>query len=159
MSSDAHWQAIGFAELDTATLYQVMQLRQAVFVVEQNCSYQDLDGLDQLATHILCRDQGQLLAYQRCLPPGTSYPESSLGRVIVAPAARGRRLGRDLVQRGIDHNLQTWPASDIRIGAQAYLETFYASLGFVPEGDVYLEDGISHRHMRYHCARQPALPT
>lgn len=143
-----HWLNTPFAALDAAQLYALLQLRQEVFVVEQNCAYADLDGLDQQGWHMRCLDGDTVLAYQRCLPPGVSYPESSLGRIVVSPWARGTGLGRNLVQRGIDFNRQQWPQSDIYIGAQAYLEAFYSSLGFVSEGESYLEDGIPHLHMR-----------
>lgn len=144
-----HWETSAFSELSTAALYAALQLRQAVFVVEQDCVYQDLDGLDRDAIHMLCWRGEALLATLRCLPPGLSYPGSSIGRIVVAPGARGLQLGRELVQRGIDHNLAQWPGSGIRIGAQAYLERFYESLGFVRDGDNYLEDGIPHLHMDY----------
>lgn len=143
------WQVSAFDALSPRQLYAALRLRQAVFVVEQDCVYQDLDDLDQDSLHLLCWRGGELLATQRCLPPGLSYPESALGRIVVAPAARGLQLGRELVQRGIDHNLAQWPGSGIRIGAQAHLERFYGSLGFVRDGDNYLEDGIPHVHMNY----------
>ncbi len=147
MNSTPEWSIQAFAELDTNTLYEILELRQAIFVVEQNCPYQDLDGLDQPAFHMSCREGDTLLAYQRCLPPGTSYTESSIGRIIVTAAARGRQLGRELVQRGIDFNREQWPDHDIRIGAQAHLADFYGSLGFEVVGEEYVEDGIPHVHM------------
>ena len=147
MNSTPDWSIHAFAELDTETLYDILSLRQAIFVVEQNCPYQDLDGLDQAAFHMLCREGNTLLAYQRCLPPGVSYAESSIGRIIVAATARGRQLGRELVQRGIDFNRRQWPDVDIRIGAQAHLAAFYGSLGFELQGEEYVEDGIPHVHM------------
>ncbi len=143
------WQTSSFAELEVDALYDLLRLRQQVFVVEQDCVYLDLDGLDSAATHMLCREGGRLLAYQRCLPPGVSYPQSSIGRIVVAPEARGLRLGRDLVQRGIEHNLSRWPGSGIRLNAQAYLRRFYTELGFVAQGDEYDEDGIPHVQMLY----------
>ena len=147
MNSTPDWSIQTFAELDTDTLYDILSLRQAIFVVEQNCPYQDLDGQDRPAFHMTCREGDTLLAYQRCLPPGVSYPESSIGRIVVAAAARGRQLGRELVQRGIDFNREQWPAADIRIGAQAHLAAFYGSLGFEVQGEEYIEDGIPHVHM------------
>ena len=143
------WQTTEFSELNTAELYAALRLRQEIFVNEQDCIYQDLDNLDQGAIHILCWQEGELLAYQRCLPPGTNFTESAIGRILVSSRARGRDLGRELVKRGISHNLQRWPDHNIRINAQAYLETFYADLGFVPEGNVFDEDGIAHIHMVY----------
>ena len=142
------WQTASFAELSLEALYAVLRLRQEIFVVEQNCVYPDLDGLDQQATHMLCTDTRELIAYQRCLPPGVCYAQSSLGRIVVRASARGSQLGRELVQRGIDFNRRQWPGSDIRINAQAHLEGFYASLGFIAEGAVHIEDGIPHQHMR-----------
>ena len=143
------WQVLSFTELAGERMYAVLRLRQQVFVVEQNCAYLDLDGLDQQATHMLCLLDGGLLAYQRCLAPGLSYPESSLGRIVVRAAARGQQLGKELVRRGMEHNLLRWPGSGIRINAQAHLQDFYAALGFVAEGNEYLEDNILHRQMRY----------
>ncbi len=116
-------------------------------MIEQNCLYQDLDGLDQNCMHMQCRDGTSLLAYQRCLPPGLSYPQSSIGRIVVSPEGRGRQLGRQLVQRGIEFNQRQWPGSGITIGAQAHLEGFYTSLGFITEGPPYMEDGIAHLKM------------
>ncbi|TXS92673.1 GNAT family N-acetyltransferase [Parahaliea aestuarii] len=142
-----HWQVRAFGELTLTELYAALQLRQEVFVVEQDCPYLDLDGLDQGAFHMLCWRGGKLLATQRCLPPGLAFGQSSIGRVVVSPSARGTQLGRELVRRGIDFNLGQWPGSGIRIGAQAYLLDFYSSLGFVADGDEYLEDGIPHIEM------------
>jgi len=143
------WHTTAFSQLSLAELYAVLRLRQEVFVVEQNCIYQDLDGLDQQAIHMRCRQGGQLVAYQRCLPPGLNYPESSLGRILVCASARGLQLGQELVQRGIHHNLHNWPQVGIRINAQAYLQNFYSGLGFVASGEAYDEDGILHRQMLY----------
>ena len=143
------WQTSAFAELDTAQLYAALRLRQEIFVVEQNCAYLDLDNLDLKAVHMLCWHEGDLLAYQRCLAPGDHFSESALGRIAVNVTARGRELGRELVKRGISHNLRRWPGQSIRINAQAYLEIFYSSLGFIAEGEIFDEDGIPHIHMVY----------
>ena len=141
------WTTSTFTELSSLRLYAVMRLRQQVFVVEQQCAYLDADNLDQQASHMLCMRDGDLLAYQRCLAPDLSHPGSSLGRIVVCPTMRGQALGRELVQRGIEHNLSQWPQHDIQISAQAHLQAFYASLGFVAEGNEYLEDNILHRQM------------
>lgn len=146
---DLHWRTLPFAQLDIHELYGLLQLRQAVFVVEQQSIYLDADGRDQQAWHMLCTADGALAAYQRLLPPGASYPESSVGRLVVHPERRGRDLGRELVRRGIAHNLARWPGHDICISAQAHLQALYGSFGFRAEGGEYLEDGIPHRKMRY----------
>ena len=141
------WEWRSFDDLDVPTLYALLQLRAAVFVVEQACAFQDLDDLDQPAWHCLGWDGDVLAASQRCLPPGTPYAESSIGRIVTAPSHRGRDLGRELVARAIAFNHERWPAHPIRIGAQARLSHFYEGYGFVRVGDVYMEDGIEHVHM------------
>jgi ElaA protein len=143
------WQTTAFDGLDTRQLYALLRLRQEVFTVEQASIYLDLDNLDQGAIHILCWQDGELLAYQRCLAPGTSFRESALGRIVVAPRARGRLLGKELVVRGIRHNLERWPGQGIRLNAQAYLQDFYSALGFSADGDIYADDGIPHIQMVY----------
>ena len=144
-----HWQTCDFGSLSTLELYAALRLRQQIFVLEQNCLYLDLDNLDQVAIHIMCWRDGQLLAYLRCLAPGASFAESAIGRIVVAPEARGRDLGRELVRRGVSYNLQRWPDTNIRINAQSYLEDFYCNLGFAVAGAQYLEDGIPHIQMLY----------
>lgn len=153
MTNPGTWTCLPFDALPGRDVYDILALRAAVFVVEQACPYQDPDGLDLCAWHFLYRRDGRLLAHQRCLPPGTAFAESSIGRVVVAAAARGEDLGRDLVRRGIAFNQATWPEQGIRIGAQAYLTDFYASLGFTSCNDHYLEDGIVHVHMLLPPAR------
>jgi ElaA protein len=146
-SAELKWEVIGFQALETDLLYDILQLRQQIFIVEQNCVYQDLDNLDQQSLHLCARHNGKLLAYLRALPPGLGYAEASLGRIAVSEAARGLQLGRELVKRGIELAHRTWPTSDIKIGAQAHLEAFYTSMGFGTIGDVYDEDGIPHIKM------------
>lgn len=150
------WHTASFGELALEQLYAVLRLRQEIFVVEQDCVYPDLDGLDLQAVHIFCTQGPLPVAYQRCLPPGLRYPDSSLGRIVVHPDRRGTGLGRQLVQQGIDHNLARWPGNDIVISAQAHLQSFYNSMGFNAEGREYSEDGIPHRQMRYTALRIPA---
>jgi len=149
MTPDAlHWECLSFAALSPENLYALLKLRGEVFVVEQACAYLDPDGLDPRAFHWMAWSGDTLLAYQRCLPPGTSYVDaSSIGRIVVAMPGRGSAVGRELVRRGIAFNRREWPGYPIRIGAQSYLENFYHSLGFVSGGDYYLEDGIEHVHM------------
>lgn len=143
------WQTTEFAGLTAAELYTALQLRQEVFILEQNCLYPDLDDLDQSAVHILCWHGNELLAYQRCLAPGAHFEESAIGRIVVGARARGHKLGGELVTRAIRHNLQRWQGHNIRISAQAHLQAFYGGLGFVSHGDVYDEDGIAHIQMVY----------
>ncbi|MAT91519.1 MAG: GNAT family N-acetyltransferase [Halioglobus sp.] len=145
---DIDWHTLAFAELGSDELYALLRLRQQVFVVEQQSIYLDLDGKDQQAVHMLCRQGDELAAYQRCLPPGVSYEQSSIGRIVVHPQSRGAGLGRELVRRGIAYNRRAWPGNGICISAQAHLQDFYASMGFVARGNIYQEDGIPHRQMR-----------
>jgi ElaA protein len=147
LSDSIDWATNTFHELSPHALYQILQLRQNIFIIEQDCLYPDLDDLDQGAMHITGRNVESLQAYQRCLAPGVCCRESSIGRVIVAPSARGTQLGRELVQRGIDHNQSRWPDHGIQIGAQAQLTNFYSSMGFISLEDEYMEDGILHVHM------------
>jgi ElaA protein len=149
MKNDPGWSCQPFSALSAGDVYDLLQLRSDIFVVEQNCVFLDPDGLDQAAWHWLYREDGRLLAYQRCLPPGVPYGEdSSIGRIVVHASQRGRDLGRELVRRGIEFNLSTWPEHAILIGAQAQLQRFYESLGFVVCSEPYMEDGIAHLHMR-----------
>ncbi len=129
-------------------LYDVMALRQEVFVVEQTSIYLDADGHDQRSLHLLGRDpQGNLVAYLRLLPPGEKYVESSIGRVIVSASARGGGVGVELMRRGIARAVEDYPGTGIRISAQEYLLKFYGDLGFASVGESYLEDGIPHLEM------------
>ncbi len=145
------WQTATFNDLGNRDLIAALRLRQEVFAVEQQSIYVDPDDYDLAAIHMLVWDGPTLAAYQRCLPPGLQEIESTLGRIVVTGQARGSGLGRTLVQRGIDHNLAQWPDSGIRIHAQAHLEAFYGSQGFVTEGDVYDLDGIPHLEMVLDC--------
>ncbi len=146
------WRSAEFDQLSAPELYAILHLRQQVFVIEQDCLYPDLDGLDQQALHLCGWREDTLLTYLRALPPGVSYPESSLGRIVVSPAARGQDLGRELVRRGIELTLARWPEAGICISAQAHLEPFYQSMGFDTVSDAYDEDGIPHIKMRLPAA-------
>lgn len=142
-----HWTWCRFAELGVDNLYDLLALRCQAFIVEQ-VPYLDPDGLDRSAWHLLGRDgQGVLLAYLRVVDPGAKYAEPSIGRVVVAAAARGQALGRRLMAEGLARTSQVWPGRAIRIGAQAHLARFYGSLGFVPVAEPYDEDGIPHLEM------------
>ena len=144
------WSVVPAADLDVPTLYDVLVLRAEVFVVEQECAYLDPDGLDLLAgtRHLLARHRdGALVAYARVLAPGAAYDAPRVGRVIVAERGRGRRLGRELMDRALQVCADDHPGLAVELGGQAHLEAFYASLGFVP-GERYVEDGIPHVWMR-----------
>jgi ElaA protein len=145
------WQWRSFAQLSNQELYQLLAQRQQVFVLEQQCLYDDFDGLDLEAHHLLgwrvIDGRRQLAAYLRCLAPGAKYTEMSLGRVLTVRAARGAGIGRELVAQGIAHAERQHPGHRIRIGAQQHLESFYASFGFDTISAPYDEDGIMHIDM------------
>lgn len=138
-----------FKELTLEELYEILRLRSEVFVVEQECIYNDIDGKDIDSLHVMIKDNGRIEAYLRVIKPGISYDESSLGRVLVAKDARGKGLARRIVREGIDCITKGWNERKITIGAQEYLEEFYGSFGFKAVSDVYIEDGIPHLDMRY----------
>lgn len=147
-----HWTLKRFAELSPAEVYDLLQLRCEVFVVEQNCPYLDPDGKDRHpdAWHLLGRAQdGELLAYLRLLPAGVSYERaSSFGRVVISPRHRGEGLGDALVRQALQEMARLWPGQPVRIGAQAHLTGYYGKHGFVVDSDEYDEDGIAHRCMQ-----------
>jgi ElaA protein len=146
------WQT--FSELSSADLYRALRLRQMVFVVEQNCPYLDADGLDEISIHGLGRDEtGNVLAVARIVPPGRKFPLPSIGRIAVAKQARGHGHGRLIVAEAITETERRYPQSAIQISAQAYLEPFYRSFGFVPTGDPFDEDGIPHIAMSRDASR------
>lgn len=140
-----------FSELTPTRLYDLLQLRAAVFVVEQNCVYQDLDDKDRQAIHLLgYSPAGQLVAYTRLLDIGVSYPEyASIGRVVTAPSVRGQGVGNQLIQEAVAQLYAHFGKKAIKISAQAHLQIFYGDLGFRSVGHLYEEDGIPHRAMIY----------
>jgi ElaA protein len=119
-----------------------------VFIVEQNCAYQDIDDMDASAKHVMLFDKDVLAAYARILPPGISYKEPAIGRVVVKKTFRGKDLGKLLMKQCIDQLQDTYTNSEIVISAQSYLLKFYSDLGFKAEGKEYLEDDIPHTKMR-----------
>lgn len=137
-----------FNELTLTELYDMLKLRCAVFVIEQNCNYQDMDDKDQLSWHLIGFEDNKLVACTRILPKGISYPEVSIGRVIVDKACRGTGAGKEIMKLAIDHAKKVLNADEIVISAQCYLEKFYGDLGFVSEGESYLDDDIPHIKMR-----------
>jgi ElaA protein len=149
------WTWGRFDALTNHDVYDLLALRSQVFVVEQQCVFLDADTLDHQAWHLLARHDptasrdghAALGAYLRCIDAGIKYDEPSIGRVIVSPGWRATGMGRSLMIEGIGRTRAIWPGRAIRIGAQARLERFYASLGFRREGSPYDEDGIEHVEM------------
>lgn len=145
--SDLAWECLPFEQLTTFALYEILQLRSEVFVVEQDCVYQDLDGHDAAAWHLLGTRGGELLCYARIFSPGLKYPGASIGRVIIRQSVRGEGLGRELMTQAIAACESHWPEAPITISAQHHLERFYGSLGFETVSEPYLEDDIPHVQM------------
>jgi ElaA protein len=142
-----NWTWARFEGLGVDALYDALQLRARVFILEQG-PYLDPDGADRQAWHLLGRDAaGSAQAYLRVVDAGVKFDEVSIGRVLVAPESRGTGLGRSLMSEGLQRCAQVWPGQPVRIGAQAHLQRFYASLGFVTVSDEFLEDGIPHVQM------------
>ena len=142
-----NWIIRQFNELSTTELYSYLALRAEVFIVEQNCPYQDLDGMDQRAVHLLGYDGDLLVSCARIFAPGDCYTEASIGRVITKPSHRSKKIGHELMKTAIDYCLKTYNHPPIKISAQAYLEKFYESHGFNTISDIYLEDNIPHIKM------------
>ncbi len=138
-----------FSELTLNELYTILQLRAEIFVVEQDCVFNDLDNLDQLATHLFIEKENEIIAYARLLKPGTRFPDYSIGRVVVKESERGTGLGKELMQQAQNFIFEEWGAVKIKISAQKYLQRFYEDLGFKIVTDEYLEDGIPHFGMMF----------
>ncbi len=141
------WILKKFEKLTPHELYAVIQLRNEVFVVQQNCVYQDADNKDQASYHLMGWKHDKLVTYSRIIPPGIAYSEPSIGRVVTSPSARGNGIGKALMQESIDQVYKLFDTASIKIGAQVYLLQFYSSLGFQRTSDIYLEDGIEHVEM------------
>ena len=144
-----HFSVKQFEQLSTKELFEIYKLRSKVFVVEQNCPYQDIDEKDTEAFHVLMLDNHLLLGYSRILPPGISYKEPSIGRVVVDKEFRGNQSGKSLMKYSLNKALELYKNQDVVISAQLYLIRFYSELGFIKEGAEYLEDDIPHVKMRY----------
>jgi len=152
MSSEIVWSCKRFDELDTEDLYSILQLRAEIFVVEQDCVYQDVDGFDQQALHVMghlsSAAEAQLVCYTRLLPPGAKYDGASIGRVVTKESARGGGNGKALMVNSLAFCKQHWPGKAITISAQLYLQKFYTELGFETQSEPYDEDGIPHIRMQ-----------
>lgn len=138
-----------YNELSTDDLYEILRMRSEVFVIEQNCIYQDCDEKDKRAHHLLCKEDGKLVAYLRILDKDVSFKEISIGRVCVEHKLRGKGLSREILSRAIEYIEESLKCTEIRISAQEYLMKYYMSIGFVGVSEVYLEDDIPHIEMLY----------
>ena len=147
MSMQLQWIVKKFEALKPYQLYAILQLRNEVFVVEQNCVFQDADDKDQDSHHLMGLGNNKLVAYTRLVPPGLIYAEMSIGRVVTAPSVRRSGAGRELMKQSIAQCYQLFGKGPIKIGAQYYLKVFYESFGFQQVSDIYLEDGIEHIYM------------
>lgn len=139
-----NWVCKSFEELSLYELYAILQLRSEVFVVEQHCYYQDVDDKDQKSFHLIGLKDGLLVAYSRLLPPGISYNEPSIGRVVLRADARGTGIGKELMEESLNRCYELFGKQPVKIGAQYHLKAFYESLGFVQCSDIYDDAGIDH---------------
>jgi ElaA protein len=133
-----------FQELTLDELYNILQLRSEIFVVEQDCVYNDLDGFDKEAVHLFHKKEEKIVAYARLLKAGTRFPDFSIGRVVVKESERGNGLGIELMEAAKKYIINGLGATKIKISAQSYLQRFYENLGFEVITEMYLEDGIPH---------------
>lgn len=141
------WKVKNFNELSTHKLYEILQVRTEVFVVEQECAYLEVDGKDRHSFHLYKEENGEVVAYARLLPAGVSYNEPSIGRVLVKEEFRGRGFASELVKRGLAFIHDEWGEQTVKIQAQEYLQEFYGSFGFRVVTETYLDDGIPHVDM------------
>ena len=141
------WTWHAWRALTPDVLYAILRLRSAVFVVEQNCVFPDMDGRDPDCEHLCGWSDGELVAYLRLVPPGVRTPEVSLGRVVVTQSRRGQGLGRAVMREGLRHCARLYAGRPVKVSAQQHLEPFYQSLGFRAVSAPYLEDGIWHVDM------------
>jgi len=142
---DYKWK--NFDELSLDDLYAILNLRQKVFIVEQDCPYIDADYTDQDAFHLLGYQGNNLIAYLRAFKPGIKYEGSSMGRIVTEKNSRGLGLGKEIIKEGVRFLKKEYPSYEIVISAQHRLQHFYIELGFISRGDVYLEDNIDHIQM------------
>ena len=142
-----HWKIKSFAELSVPELYEILKIRQEVFIVEQTCDYLDADGYDDKAIHLWAENNGEILAYCRLFDLGIKYQEASIGRVLTNSNYRNLRLGKTLMKFALFIIEARFRAGDVRISAQDYLLKFYSEFGFQDTGKKYLEDDIPHTEM------------
>ena len=142
------WKIKPFKALSTSELYSVLQLRVAVFIVEQNCVYQDIDGKDTKALHMIGEFDGKVVAYARLFKSGDYFENASIGRVVIDPDYRDKKWGHEMMQEAIKGIETYFNETKITISAQLYLQKFYESHGFVQTSEMYLEDDIPHIQMK-----------
>ena len=143
-----------FRELSTEEIYNILKLRSEVFVVEQNCVYQDIDEKDKKATHLFIEKNNDIIAYTRIFKKGDYYEENpSIGRVVVSKKERGKNFGKEIMLNSIEFIKKELKGRKIELSAQKYLDKFYKELEFYSEGEDYLEDGIPHQRMFYNLVR------
>ena len=143
-----------FSELSTEEIYNILKLRSEVFVVEQNCVYQDIDEKDKKATHLFLEKNNEIIAYTRIFKKGDYYEENpSIGRVVVSKKERGKNLGKEIMLNSIEFIKKESEGRKIELSAQKYLDKFYRDLDFYSEGEDYLEDGTPHQRMFYNLIR------
>lgn len=148
MNNETNWHCKFFTELSVTELYDILQLRSEVYVVEQQCIFLDMDGIDKITYHLFGYEQKQLVACCRLIAPDVVYKnKASIGRVVNSASVRGKGIGKKMISLAIEKCREFFPSSPIKIGAQLYLKEWYGSFGFAPCGEVYLEDGIEHIHM------------
>lgn len=143
------WELKKFEELTVSELYEILKLRCEIFVLEQECAYQDCDNKDIEAKHLYCVENGKIIAYLRILNRGVSFNEMSIGRVVVDRNNRGRGLAKIALAKAIKFVEEELNETEIRISAQKYIVKLYGELGFREMSDEYLEDGIPHVEMLY----------
>ena len=141
------WHHKSFDQLNVTELYDILKLRQDVFVIEQQCIYPELDDTDQTAMHLYAYIDGKIAAYARLFAPGIKYAQSAIGRVVIHPSARGGGLGKDVMVESIQALERDYPDAGIKISAQLYLQAFYEGLGFVLDSEPYDDEGIMHIDM------------
>ena len=140
---------IHFKDLSVSQLYNLLQLRSEVFIVEQNIIYNDLDNKDKVSYHLVIEEDDIIVSYLRIIPAGISYDEVSIGRVATKKEFRGKGLSKNLLNVAIGFIINEMNEKEIKISAQAYLQLFYESLGFKPISDIYIDEGIEHIKMIY----------
>lgn len=144
-----NWKIKRFEELKLKEMYEILALRNEIFIVEQECPYQDCDDKDEKSYHLFAEENGEIVAYSRIIEKGVSYDEISIGRVTVKKSYRGKGISREMLSKAIEFIEKDLKETEIKIQAQAYLLNFYKSFGFKEVSEEYLEDNIPHIDMVY----------